>query len=348
MDIKLEIKKYVPEIEQAMLKVLPKKYDKDAIARTVGQINYKVDLQAVNGGVNEPVWELLDRGGKRWRPALMLMVYEALGKNYKEILDFTAIVELVHNGTLLVDDIEDDSLERRGKKCIHLLYGLDIAVNAGNAIYFIPLNTIMKSDLPSNLKSRLYEVYLTEMINVSIGQATDIYWHKGLKEEVSEEEYLQMVSFKTGCLSRMACKLSAVLAGAGEETIKVLGEYGESLGIAFQIQDDILNLIADVEYGKEIGGDISEGKRTLMTIHALKHSAKAKRLREILDLHTKDQVLIEEAIKIISDAGSIEYAKKKAIELATKTWEKVEKTLSEGSGTQKLKALTDYLITRTY
>ncbi|NUN11174.1 polyprenyl synthetase family protein [Candidatus Micrarchaeota archaeon] len=348
MDIKVEIKKFVPEIEASMQELLPKKYNSSSISKTSGKINYELDLQAINGSINTPFWDLLERGGKRWRPALLLMTCEALGKDYKKALNLAALVELTHNATLVADDVEDSSDERRGKPCLHHIYGIDIAINAGNSVYFIPAMTILNSPYSSELRNELMNVFLIEMVNVSIGQGIDIYWHRGLKEEVSEAQYLQMAAFKTGCLSRMACRLASVHSSASKEQVDALGDFGESIGVAFQIQDDVLNLTADEEYGKEIGGDISEGKRTLMTIHAMQHSPKAARLKEILNMHTKDQKLIKEAIEIIKQAGSIDHAVGIASSIVEKSWSKIDSFLPENQGKLKLKALAEYLITRKY
>jgi geranylgeranyl pyrophosphate synthase len=262
---------------------------------------------------------------------------------------------VVHN-TLMVDDIEDDSDFRRGKPCIHKIYGNDIAINAGNAMYFLPLKIIMQSSLPDKTKNALYEVYAQEMINVSLGQGMDIYWHKGLKQDVSEKEYLQMCAYKTGCLARMAAKIGAVIGGATPKQLNALDEFVETIGIAFQIQDDVLNLTAGEEgkkdlggeYGKEIGGDVSEGKITLMVIHALKNSPKKTRLKEILAMHTKNQALINEAIGIMAQSDSIKYAKQTAAKLVKNAWEKVEKILPENAGKAKLEAFADYLVERSY
>ncbi|MFH1056514.1 MAG: polyprenyl synthetase family protein [Candidatus Micrarchaeota archaeon] len=350
--MKSEIEKilleYKPLIDKAIEKNIPRAFQGTPLERMAGKPHYAYDSQSITQAISVPIWDLLDRGGKRWRPALTLIVIEVLGKSPMKHLDFAVIPEVVHNGTLMADDIEDNSDFRRGKPCVHKIYGEDIAINAGNAMYFLPLKIIMRSALPDKTKNALYEAYAQEMINVSIGQGMDIYWHKGLKQNVSEKEYLQMCSYKTGCLARMAAKIGAILAGANPKQLKALDEFAEAIGIAFQIQDDILNLTASKEYGKEIGGDISEGKITLNAIYALKHSPRASRLREILKKHTKDPQLILEAIDIMRESGSIEYAKSFAKTLVRNSWEKADKLFKENKGKRKLKALADYLVERTY
>ena len=336
-----------PKIDAAIEKAIPRKFEGSKLNSIAGKPTYAYDSESITNSISKPIWDLLDRGGKRWRPGLMILTIEALGKKPDKYFQFAALAEIVHNGTLLVDDVEDDSLERRGKPCVHKIYGVDIAVNAGNAMYFLPLKTIMQSSLPEKTKSDLFNIYAQEMINVSIGQGMDIYWHKGLKQNVSEKEYLQMCAYKTGCLARLAAESGAVLAGAKPKQQAALRDFAEAIGVAFQIQDDVLNLTASEEYGKEIGGDVSEGKITLIAIHSLKHSPNAKRLREIISMHTKDPKLLREAISIMKSSGSIEYAQAFARKLVERAWSALDKSISDNSGKKKLKAFADYLIERS-
>ena len=253
----------------------------------------------------------------------------------------------------MVDDIEDNSDNRRGKPCIHKIYGNDVAINAGNAMYFLPLLVLMRNRKKFSEKTLLdaYEICSQEMINISYGQGLDIAWHNAPESKVSEKQYLQMCAFKTGTLARMAAKFGALFAGAKEKEIEIAGEFAEAIGIAFQIQDDILNLAGnEKEYGKEIGGDISEGKRTLILIHALENASeiKRKRLVEILKKHTKKQVEIREAIKIIEETGSIDYARTYARKMVENAWKKFEGVLKDSEAKKKLKLFADYLIERSY
>jgi geranylgeranyl pyrophosphate synthase len=188
------------------------------------------------------------------------------------------------------------------------------------------------------------------MINLSFGQATDIYWHKGKAKEINEEQYLQMCAFKTGCLSRMAAKLAVVLSGGSEKLAEKIGRVAEAVGIAFQIQDDILNLTGE-EFAKRKGGlgeDITEGKRSLMVIYTLKKANKKdrKRLIEILNLHPKNQKIRDEAIGIIKKYGSIEYVKERAKNLIEEAWQDAEKLLPESLAKKRLNEFINYLIER--
>jgi geranylgeranyl pyrophosphate synthase len=328
----------VSTIDKLIERYIPRKYDKSALVFSLSPPRYDYNLEALNKTVAEPIWDFLARGGKRWRPSLFLLIVEALGKSSERLQEFAIIPEIVHNGTIMIDDIEDDSELRRGKLCTHRLFGLDVAINAGNAMYYLPLLPLMKhrDKLGAARLSRVYEIYASEMINLSLGQATDIAWHKGLADadKLTETQYLQMCAYKTGTLARMAAKIAAVLCDASEDSVERLGRFAEALGVAFQIQDDVL--------------DITEGKRSLIVIHTLE-KAKAtdrRRLATILNMHTIDQELKDEAIKLMERYGSIEYAKQFAKQLVVQNWKEVDRLLSPSDAKDKLKAFADFLIER--
>jgi geranylgeranyl pyrophosphate synthase len=277
-----------------------------------------------------------------------------LGKNPEDFVDFAIIPEVIHNGTLMVDDVEDSSEFRRGKPCTYKIYGLDIAVNAGNAMYYLPLLPLIKNKekISKEKLCKVYEIYVQEMISLSLGQAMDISWHKGIAnaDKLEERDYLQMCAYKTGTLARMSAKIAAVLADANEELTDKIGHFAESIGIAFQMQDDILDLTGE-EFAEKKGGrgqDITEGKRSLIVIHTLKvaDAKDRKRLIEILNMHTSDQKLKDEAIKIMEKYGSINYAKDFARKIVKESWKEVERLLPASEAKEKINAFAKFLIER--
>jgi len=151
-----------------------------------GDVRYNYDLESSTQSLLVPIWDLLDRGGKQWRPILLCLIAEVLKGDEELVLPVAALCELAHNGTLMVDDVEDDSKQRRGKPCIHLTYGVDMAINAGNALYFLPL--LIFKDYHDTKKVndstiiRCYQLYSQELLNVHLGQGLDIYWHQGKKK----------------------------------------------------------------------------------------------------------------------------------------------------------------------
>jgi geranylgeranyl diphosphate synthase type I len=353
IDIKKMLSEQASVIDSLIEKWIPEKFDMNSMNFVFGEPKYKYNLDVVNKTIAEPIWEFLRRGGKRWRPSLFLLIVEALGGDKDKVFDFVVIPEIIHNGTLFVDDIEDRSELRRGKPCTYLMYGVDIAINTGNTMYYLPLLPLIKNrdKFDSETLVKVYETYVREMINLGLGQAMDIAWHNGMcdADNLSEEEYFQMCAFKTGTLARMSAKIAAILSGADDDLTEKLGNYAETIGVAFQIQDDILNLVeGEFTERKGLGEDITEGKRTLLVIHTLnKASPKDReRLIEILNMHTTDQDLRDEAITMIKKYGSIEYAKEKARNMVKEVWRGVDKLLKPSPAKEKLKAFADYLVER--
>jgi geranylgeranyl pyrophosphate synthase len=354
----LSIEKFLEEkaplIDKAIEKYIPRKFTKDAILFKVDPPMYSYNLQSLNKAIADPIWDMLDRGGKRWRPAFFLLICEALGNDSDCCLDFSIIPEVIHNGTLVVDDIEDASELRRGKPCTYKIFQMDIAVNAGNAMYYLPLLPLMtqNKNLAPETQRDIYEVYVQEMINLSLGQAMDIAWHRGIAnaDQLREEDYLQMCAYKTGTLARMAAKMAAVLAGANKPLVEKLGRLAESIGVAFQMQDDILDLTG-VDFAKKKGGvgqDITEGKRSLMVINTLgkANNTDRKRLIQILNMHTTEQALRDEAIALMQKYGAIEHVRQTAERMVEESWVETEKLLPTLQAKEKLRAFAEFLIKR--
>jgi geranylgeranyl pyrophosphate synthase len=354
LNIEKFLEEKAPLIDKAIEKYIPRKFTKDAVLFKVNPPMYSYNLEPLNKAIAEPIWDMLDRGGKRWRPALFLLICEALGKDSDCCIDFSIIPEVIHNGTLIIDDIEDSSKLRRGKPCTYKIFQIDIAVNAGNAMYYLPLLPLMaqKAKLTPEMERDVYEVYVQEMINLSMGQAMDIAWHRGIAnaDKLDEEDYLQMCAYKTGTLARMAAKMAAVLSGADKLLVEKLGRFAESIGIAFQMQDDILD-VTGVEFAKTKGGvgqDITEGKRSLMVIYTLKkaNSADKNRLIEILNMHTSDQALRDEAIALMQKYNAVEHVKHTAERIVEESWSEAEKLLPTPEAKEKLKQFAEFLIKR--
>jgi octaprenyl-diphosphate synthase len=225
-----------------------------------------------------PGRDLLSRGGKRWRPLLMTLVCEALGGGDAS-LPLAPLVEFCHNASLIHDDIEDNSDERRGKPAVHKIYGEDAAINAGSFLYFLPLACIdawAQSDgrrADDNCRADVYALWAVHLRRLHLGQAIDIHWHRNFDIVPSVDEYLAMCALKTGCLARFAAELGTAAAGqtaplgdaAHLGNAAHLGDAAEKLGIGFQILDDVKNLTVGVP-GKKRGDDIVEGKKSLPII----------------------------------------------------------------------------------
>ena len=324
------------------------------IETLLGRSGYKYDNEALTKSIFEPAWHLLGLGGKRWRPVLMLLVMEALGKKSDDFIEFALIPEIVHNATLLHDDIEDNSLTRRGKSAVHVKYGIDVGVNLGDFLYYFPVVALIDSKKFSDeTKSRALSIYVREMLRVCVGQATDIAWHRFLVDpyRITEENYMQMVYGKSGVLASMAAQLAGVFAGADDATVAALGKFGATIGAAFQLQDDVLNIYesAVAESKGGIGDDITEGKMTMLVIHTLEKAEEKdkKRLVEILEMHTREKKLICEAIGIMTKYGAKEYSNALEKKIVTEAWAGIDKKLPPSEAKKRLKDLADFLITRS-
>ena len=323
------------------------------LEKILGRSGYQFDSEAILKGVIEPSKYILEAGGKRIRPLLMLTIIEALGKNPDDYMEFSVIPEIIHTGTLIHDDIEDNSEMRRNRPTIHKKYGLDIAVNLGDFMFYFPIVALLDSGKVSrSAKTKILDIYQRDMLKLGIGQGIDLAWHRLMIDpmKITEKEYLQMAYSKTGVLTGMAAKIGAVLGGATKRQVNLLGKFGTELGIAFQLQDDILNVSESkvAENKGVIGEDITEGKITLLVIHALHKLSEneARRLVEILNMHTTDQSLINEAIRLISKTGAIEYADRKKQELVEKCLNELDKALPDSKAKERLKLIAEFVISR--
>lgn len=232
-----------------------------------------------------PGLDLFSRGGKRWRPLLALLVCESLGGG-DAVLPLSPLLEFCHNASLIHDDIEDNSAERRGKPAIHLLYGTDTAINSACFLYFLPLSAIDCWDAPPEAKLRLYSLWAREMRALHLGQSMDIAWHRNAETIPSIDDYHKMCALKTGVLARLAVNAGCIAArlssgdagGARQPLLPTLEKAAQNLGLGFQILDDVKNLSEGIP-GKMRGDDIIEGKKSLPVLLYL-HGASSNREAE--------------------------------------------------------------------
>jgi len=291
----------------------------------------------------KPAKELLNRGGKRWRPVLMLLSCEIAGGK-EAALPLSPLVEFPHNGSLIIDDIEDKSDWRRGGKAVHLIYGEDFAVNAGNMLYYMPTALIDNSDFTPDKKLMLYQSYSENMRRLHFGQGFDILWHN-TSIIPNPAEYEQMCRFKTGSLARMAAQTGVIAGGGSKEKKELLGTVSESMGVGFQIMDDVLNLITG-NPGKGRGDDIVEGKKSLPVIYYLKKNPNGLgRLNKLFELAgekgLKDsEKEIDEAVSILNNSGAIKKAKERALTILQGS----EKIINENFSQSEAADLIIYMI----
>lgn len=221
-------------------------------------------------GLYQPIAYALDCGGKRLRPVLALASAEACGLDAKFAVNQALAVEMFHNFTLLHDDVMDKADVRRGRPTVHMKWDENTAILSGDAM--LTLSTIILAENAGEQLPRLLAMFNRTAMEVYEGQQYDMDFEK--RRDVTVEEYIHMISLKTSVLLGCACALGAITAGAPPQKVDALYRYGHMLGLAFQLRDDLLDTFGDPAiFGKAIGGDILNNKKTWLLINALKDDA---------------------------------------------------------------------------
>ena len=219
---------------------------------------------------------ILNSKGKRLRPLLVLLSSRAVGGNFDQVYNAALAVEMLHNFTLVHDDIIDNAEKRRGRMTLHKKYDMNTAILTGDILLAVAYEFLLK-DCNGNAKS-VMNAFTKGLMEVCEGQSMDTDFES--KNKVSINEYILMIKKKTAAMAEMCCRIGAILGGGTKREIEALANYGLNLGIAFQIQDDLLDITADENiFGKSIGGDLVEGKKTYLFIRALEKSTGDDRKR---------------------------------------------------------------------
>jgi len=285
-------------------------------------------------------------GGKRLRPVLSMLSCEAVSGEYMPVMPFALAVEIIHNFTLVHDDIMDKSSLRRGMKTVHIKYGEPTAIIAGDLLFAKAFEALGK--YPEKITSfrRLYTHLTQSVIEVCEGQQFDMNFEQ--RFVVKESEYLEMIKMKTSALFRIACEGGALIGGASKDVQRSLNEFGTSLGLAFQIRDDYLDMSSDAEtLGKDIGNDIRNGKKTIIAVHSLTHATGEDKqiLSDIFGKATATAEDVKKVYRVFDHVGSIDYAKQKAEEYSAHAKKSLD-VLDDSEAKQILIALADYAMTR--
>ena len=213
----------------------------------------------------DPIRYTLAQGGKRLRPELCLIACHTLGGNPKQALYPAVALELLHNFTLIHDDIMDEAPLRRGKPTVYTKWNSNIAILSGDALFAIAMQTLGKAD--TKHLPELIALFTRTAVEVCEGQQYDLNYETG---DVSETQYMEMIRLKTAVLLAACLKAGAIVAGASEQNQQRMYDFGINVGLAFQLEDDLLDVYSDAEtFGKINGGDIKENKRTYLSINAL-------------------------------------------------------------------------------
>jgi geranylgeranyl diphosphate synthase type I len=296
----------------------------------------------VHGDLFRASAHLLLAGGKRLRPAVVILAAEAVRKGSSDDLIPAALaLELTHNFTLIHDDIMDGDVTRRGVPTVHTVWDEPTAILAGDVLYAKAFEFICLSEADDLAKVRATKMLARTCAEICEGQSMDMAFEK--RNDVAEIEYLEMVSKKTGVLYGASAAIGGILAGANPIQADALYQFGVNSGVAFQIQDDLIDLLASTEKsGKDQASDIREGKQTLIAILAREKGIDLARYRRSLSAEE-----IEGLIAQLKDAGIIDAVRAKAVERATVAKEALA-ILPDSEEKRLLGEIADYFIARGY
>jgi geranylgeranyl diphosphate synthase, type II len=266
---------------------------KKIVNKAIVNLSYNTEAEKLI----DPVRYILSIGGKRLRPVLALMSCNLFTEKIDDAIMPATGLEVFHNFTLVHDDIMDEARVRRNLPTVHHKFGINQAVLSGDVMAFIANECFIQT--PSEFLAKVFRVFNKAAIEVCVGQQLDIDFEKIAL--ISEEEYLRMIELKTAVLLAASAKIGAIIAGAVDKDSDLLYEFGRNLGLAFQIQDDLLDTYGDVNvFGKIPGGDIIANKKTFLLVKALE-LASGERLRQLMELFSGKETDPETKVKEVID-----------------------------------------------
>jgi len=303
--------------------------------------------------------EYPQRKGKYVRPTLVLLTASAMGFSEKKAIKTAAAMQVSEDWILNHDDVEDDSLERRGKPTLHRLYGKELAINAGDALHVLMWKILWdnREVLGEKKAGEIAEEFFRMLNRTTLGQTIEIYWTRKNKIDLADKDILLILESKTAYYTIAGpMRLGAILAGASQKQLEAIYEFGKPLGYCFQIRDDILDLTSDFAgLKKQTGNDIYEGKRTIMLAHLLRtaRGEDKKRLLKIMAKKREEKTAKEVGwvIDLMKRYGSLVYAQKLAEKFAQEAleiFEKKLKFLKYQPARDQLKAGVDFILKRKY
>ena len=285
-------------------------------------------------------------GGKRLRPLLATIVSEAVGGKAETAMPFGVALEMVHNFTLVHDDVMDEDDTRRGIPTVHAEFGIPEAILAGDALFARAFELVLESDVDSGDVVKLVEILAKAVRILAEGQQLDMSFEHA--KTVRSGDYMKMIERKTAVLYSAAAEAGAIVGGGSENQQEAMFEYGRLIGLGFQIWDDVLDLTSDVEtFGKPVLNDIRNGKKTLIVVNALEDLSGAER-KEFLSVLGKKNATKKELIRardILDEVGSIDHATRVANELIANAKGQLH-VLNRSPHKEALKQFADYMVTR--
>lgn len=346
---------YTPKIEEALIKFID------------SEINYARSLGSFHEEYYSNLKEFLLRGGKRLRPLAFIMAYRGVGGvDEAASIEASLCVELLHNSSLIHDDIIDRDETRRGGPTFHAKYrewhralgarrsskhfGVSLGILGGGLLFNLGFKSLLYSKFSKELLDRALKLYVEAYQQLIEGVLMDI--HHSLRRQVSEEDYLRMVSLKTAALFEKSILIGATLGGASEAQLKALKEYAILSAQAFQVRDDIIGLFGEEEIGKPVGSDVREGRRTVLIIKSLERAYEkdAVKLKSLLGKEELTKEEVEEVRRIVRETGALDYAHElsgRLVKMAKERLRGAKPSLTEPALTF-FEELSDFFIQRSF
>jgi len=337
--------KIVGDIDASKMGVMTAlKSHKDAVeSRVISSLS-----KSENERLEAAMKHLIEGGGKRLRAILPWLVADAAGVSNEGLYDLGASIEIIHNFTLVHDDIMDNDSVRRGRPAVHIEFDHPTAINAGDAMLAVAFEVLAESPHFDDEHFReLIRIIGSMVRRVSEGQQQDMSFEE--RDDVTEEEYLHMISGKTAAMFTTCARTGALLSGASPDTVDILAEWGENVGLCFQLMDDLIDATGDSDtLGKPACSDIIEGKQTLIAIHALQQNPEGlSNFTEVFGsgIEETDREVLDTVVTELESSGSIRYAHDKAMSFHAAAHECLNQ-LDETPGMQVLRDLTDFQMVR--
>lgn len=355
LDAETEFDRWARRIDARVEACLPHILDDAALTRLAGEPEWWRDSEAQTAVLAAPLWDLMARAGKHWRPIFGVLMLKALGapiEPYETM--FTVGPELAHTGALVIDDIEDDASERRGDTTIHLRYGTDVAVNAANAAYFIPYLLLHEQEhLTAGQRLELYEIQTRQFLRSHLGQGQDIFWSRHLTAASlgrwlgpdTTDRVLQAYADKTAAIVEGLAASACVIAGVDAATRDACTAFARAFGVAFQIVDDVLDFSDAPHRRRPPGQDLAEGKLTYVILEALRRlpGPDRARLADILG-GARDAGHIQEGVALVRASDVLPACREEARRRVEEHWSVLSRHVPPSHAKTLLRALCTRLL----
>ncbi len=332
---------FLPAIDAEMRAVLGAAEPIRSTNPFYGMIHYHM------GWVNDQLQPIESNSGKRIRPVLCLLACAAAGGDWEQAVPAAAAIEILHNFSLVHDDIQDNSPTRRGRPTLWTLWGQPQAINTGDAMFamaHLALNRLAEREVPPAVVVRALRRFDETCVALTEGQYTDMSFET--RDAVDVDEYIAMITGKTAVLIALAAELGSLVARADDHRIRAFADYGLNMGLAFQVQDDILGIWGDeVLTGKSAATDIITRKKTLPVLYSL---SKSQQLRELYDGEESGQEFVRRAVAILDETGARRFADEAAERYSNMAIAELSAAQPVEPGADALRSLTATLLRRDF